>query len=163
MRRMIGLACLLALFAAYPVLAHSELIDAQPAPGARLAESPAEIQLTFSEPVAADSRIVVLGEGFQALDGVDAVVDSANPAVARAALPALEPGTYTVQWTASSADGHEVSGSYSFSVTSTAGGASGGDTAAVGNRASMSRLIPWIALVAFGVAILAVLYRRLGR
>lgn len=102
--------------------AHSELIAAEPAPGARLAESPAEIRLTFSEPVAASSQIVVMGENFQQVEGLVPQFNPEQPQVVYTPLPPLAEGVYTVQWVAASNDGHEISGSYSFSVTSAASG-----------------------------------------
>jgi methionine-rich copper-binding protein CopC len=168
-KRFTFLVCLLALFAVIgPALAHSELTDSHPAPGAQLAESPAEIQLTFSEPVTAGSRIVVLAEGFQSVGGVEAQVDTLNPAVIRAPLPDLEPGAYTVQWTASSADGHEISGSYTFSVGEAAGDASQGEadtpSTAEGLSTPGSNTLWWVALIVGGVLItLLILYRSIRR
>ncbi len=129
MRRM---ALLLAL-AAVTLLssrasAHSELVAAEPAPGAQLAQSPAEIRLTFSEPVAASSQIVVMGENFQQVEGLVPQFNPEQPQVVYTPLPPLPEGIYTVQWVAVSNDGHEISGSYSFSVTPAA---SGGTTDAV--------------------------------
>lgn len=169
MKRFIFLVGLLALFAIIsPALAHSELAGSQPSPGAQLAESPAEIQLTFTEPVNAESRIVVLAEGFQAVGGVEAQVDALNPAVVRAPLPVLEPGAYTVQWTASSADGHEISGSYTFSVGEAAGEASEEDanmpSTVEGILAPGSNTIWWVVLIVGGVLItMAILYRSIRR
>lgn len=99
-----------------PAGAHAELVAAEPAAGAALSASPAEIRLTFNEPVTPDSQIVLYGEGFQPIPGLAAQLEPANPAEVYAAVPELAPGGYTVQWTAVSADGHEISGSYSFSV-----------------------------------------------
>jgi methionine-rich copper-binding protein CopC len=110
------LAGLLALFVALPALAHSELIDSQPAPGAQLSEPPAEIRLTFNESAGAQSQILLMADGFQPVAGITAHVDSARPEQVFASLPPLEPGNYTVQWTAVSEDGHGISGSYSFSI-----------------------------------------------
>jgi copper transport protein len=113
-------AVLLILLVAWAVLtqianAHSELLVAAPEPGAELTESPAEIRLTFSEPVGASSQIILLADGFQLVEGVTAQVDPARPEDLFAPLPALLPGVYTVQWTAASADEHAISGSYAFS------------------------------------------------
>ncbi len=120
------IALLLALLAVTlpggQALAHSELVAAEPAPGAQLAESPAEIRLTFSEPVAASSQIVVMGENFQQVEGLVPQFNPEQPQVVYTPLPPLAEGTYTVQWTAASDDGHEISGSYSFSVTPAASG-----------------------------------------
>lgn len=98
------------------VLAHSELIQSEPAPGDELAISPAEIRLTFSEPVAADSQIILLAGTFTPIAGLVSQIDPEQPEVLFTPLPLLEAATYTVQWTAVSDDGHEISGSYSFSV-----------------------------------------------
>jgi methionine-rich copper-binding protein CopC len=92
------------------------LVAAEPAAGATLSASPPEIRLTFNEPVTADSQIIIYGEGFQPLPGLTAQLEPTNPAEVYAAVPELAPGDYTVQWAAVSADGHEISGSYSFSV-----------------------------------------------
>jgi methionine-rich copper-binding protein CopC len=120
MKRFALLAGLLALFAALTVLAHTELIDSQPAPGAQLADPPAEIRLTFSESVGAQSQILLMSDGFRPVEGIAAQVDSNRSEQLFAPLPVLEPGSYTVQWTSVSEDGHEISGSYSFSIGATA-------------------------------------------
>ena len=65
LRHIALLLCLLILSAAaHPAAAHTELVNADPAPGAQLAESPTEIRLTFSEPAGAASQIVLLADGF---------------------------------------------------------------------------------------------------
>ena len=98
------------------VYAHAELVGAEPAPGTVVADSPQEIRLTFSEPVAAGSRVALFTPDFQGIAGVESRVEAQAPEQVVAAVPDLEPGVYTVQWTAVSADGHEISGSYAFSV-----------------------------------------------
>ncbi len=128
-------------------LAHSELVAAEPAPGAQLAESPAEIRLTFSEPVAASSQIVVMGENFQQVEGLVPQFNPEQPQVVYTPLPPLAEGVYTVQWTAASDDGHEISGSYSFSVTSAAsGGATDANAqeSAVAEEAPAPRSLLWL-------------------
>ena len=85
-------------------------------PGAQLAESPAEIRLTFNESVATTSSIVLLTADFQPIEGLVGQFNPDRPQEIYAPLPELAPGVYTVQWTAASDDGHEVSGTYSFSV-----------------------------------------------
>lgn len=101
---------------ATPVAAHAELLAADPSPGAVLAASPAEVRLTFSEPLLAGSTLVIFGEGFAQVAGISPVIDAQAPEQIGAAMPALSPGAYTVQWKAVSFDLHEVSGSYSFGV-----------------------------------------------
>jgi copper transport protein len=142
------------LVVAGSILAHADLTHAEPAPGAQLVESPAEIRLTFSEPLAPDSRIVLLAEGFQPIGGIATETDPAQPEVLFAPLPALEPGAYTVQWTAASADGHAISGSYSFSFGSTSEAEDG----------SLSRIAanwPWLlTLIALLIGLLLALSAR---
>ncbi len=106
----------LALVAVGPAAAHAELVSASPAPGAQLAQSPAEIRLTFNEPVATTSAIVLLAEGFQPVEGLVGQFSADRPQEIFVPLPELAAGVYTVQWTAASGDGHEISGTYSFSV-----------------------------------------------
>ena len=103
-----------------PTLAHTELVSADPPPGAALAAAPSEIRLVFSEPPGAGSSVAIYGEGFQEVAGVSAVIDPAAPQQLVAPVPSLDPGTYTVQWDIVGEDGHEVSGSYSFRVTAQA-------------------------------------------
>jgi len=101
--------------------AHAELLASYPAPGARLASTPTEIRLTFSERIGASSRIQLFGPQFRPVRNVTSGLDLANPEQLRAFPPQLAPDIYTVEWSAASLDGHEVSGSYAFEVTGAAG------------------------------------------
>ena len=97
--------------------AHSELVLALPAPGERLEVPPAEIRLTFSEVVGEETAVLLFGEGFQQIGGLVTEVEPRNPRQVFVPLPeGLEAGVYTVQWTAVSADGHQIEGSYSFQI-----------------------------------------------
>ena len=112
------LACL-ALWAAQwlpAAEAHAELVSAYPAPGARLAEAPDEIRLTFSEHIGSGSSIQLFGPQVRPVAAVRSGPDPANPELLRGFPPALTPDVYTVEWNAVSLDGHAVSGSYSFEV-----------------------------------------------
>ena len=107
------------LFVSLPsaVYAHSQPLKLEPAPGASLRHSPAEIRLTFSEPVRPNATISLVPQGsFTALTDVTAQQDPGNPGQIYASLPPLAPGTYIVQWQIESSDGHTLSGSYSFAV-----------------------------------------------
>lgn len=94
--------------------AHAELLTAVPAPGSVVTNSPAEISLTFSEPISEDSTILLFTEDFQPVAGIEAQVAETNPQMLVITVPPLTPGDYTVQWTAVSTDGHPTSGSYTF-------------------------------------------------
>ena len=98
------------------VFAHSDLLEASPAPGAMVGTDIAEISLLFSEPVGIKSEILLFGEGFQLIP-VTTSLNLSNTAnlVAFIEQP-LAVGAYSVQYTAVSADGHEITGSYQFQV-----------------------------------------------
>lgn len=99
------------------VYAHAELLTAVPAPGSTIRNPVGEIHLAFNEPITADSSIILFAEDFQPLAGIKSEVAQTAPADLFTAVPDLQPGRYTVQWTAVSADGHTTSGSYAFRVT----------------------------------------------
>lgn len=98
------------------VWAHTNLITADPVPGALLSTSPQEIRLTFGEPNDPLSRITLFAPGFRAIPGIVTSVNSAAPEQLIATLPPLEPNTYTVQWVAVSTDKHVIQGSYAFEI-----------------------------------------------
>jgi methionine-rich copper-binding protein CopC len=113
----VWLMILWSLSSAPSLWGHTELIDAYPAPGAKLAAPPTEIHLTFTEPNDPLSRILLFAPGFQSIPNVATHVNPAAPMQLIASLPLLKPDTYTVQWMAVSADKHVVQGSYTFSVS----------------------------------------------
>jgi methionine-rich copper-binding protein CopC len=98
------------------VFAHAELISATPAPGSSV-ETLNQIRLTFSEPISADSQIQLL-QDFVVKAELQPVLDVDNDKVLVTAVPPLPDGVYTVEWSASSADGHLLSGSYSLGINS---------------------------------------------
>lgn len=89
-------------------LAHAELEEAVPAPGA-VVEKIEEIRLTFSEPIS-EATIRLLRDQTE----LNLVVSITGDTVMGSFADELEEGVYQVLWTAVSADGHEISGSYSF-------------------------------------------------
>jgi methionine-rich copper-binding protein CopC len=104
---------LLALTVA-PAYAHAELVTAVPAPGATVSGTFSELVLTFSEPVAAGSEVLLFADAFQSIAGVSSSVS--DKVITASLATSLAPGTYTVQWIAVSLDGHPVSGSYQFAI-----------------------------------------------
>lgn len=113
-----------------PVLGHAGLVDADPGPGERLSGSPDEVRLIFSESLFPGSTFTIYNTDFQFVTGVGPKIDPEHPDQIYSPVPELDPGAYTVEWTAVTADGGETSGSYSFSIT------------------TPSRLAPWLALLA---------------
>ncbi len=119
--RVVAAAFILAGIAssAAPVaLGHAQLVTSSPAAGAVLAESPAELRLVFSEPLAPDltSLDVVDATGAVILDRAGEI-DPAEPFALVVAAPNLDEGVFTVRWrTLSTADGHPAEGFFTFGV-----------------------------------------------
>lgn len=114
-------ACVLLLLPIGSASAHSQLESSIPAAGARLDSVPTEVTLTFSEDIAPGlSQVGVTdGEGLTMTRGKPAT-DGA--VVTQALHPNLLPGTYTVTYKVTSADGHPVSDAFTFIVNVGAAG-----------------------------------------
>lgn len=97
--------------------AHAALLSTSPGDAEILERSPAEVTLTFGEPV---------GTGLGALRVLSAAGDRADDGTVRRTAggskvhlglkPSLADGTYVVVWRVVSADSHPVSGAFTFSV-----------------------------------------------
>jgi copper transport protein len=112
------IALALAWTGVVPVQAHAVLVRSVPEANASLSQSPARVDLFFSEAVDAKlSRIDVLdGKGRAAQTGA-AQADPADANHLRVSLPPLGTGVYSVAWKMVSAtDGHETSGAFPFAV-----------------------------------------------
>ena len=108
----VGLTAAMAVFA--PAAgAHAVLVASEPAADALLEAPPTQLVLNFNEGVSvADDAVRLLDPAGDAVDGVTA---SASGATLRAELPTLtQDGSYTVNWSAVSADGHPVRGAFLF-------------------------------------------------
>jgi methionine-rich copper-binding protein CopC len=112
-RRCLGVFLVLLVVAPSSAAAHSSRVDTNPSDGATLETLPAEATVTFDEaPKTAD---VVLARP----DGkVDKLKTQVVGSTIKAQLPADGPrGVYTLSYRVVSADGHPVSGSITFGVT----------------------------------------------
>ncbi|MEU9332987.1 copper resistance protein CopC [Streptomyces sp. NPDC048290] len=101
---------------AAPAWAHAALTGSDPQQGAVVEQAPAQISLTFSEPVSApEGSLRVLGpKGERADTGAPA-----NPGGTTYTVKlhsGLADGTYTVTYQVVSADSHPVAGAYTFSI-----------------------------------------------
>lgn len=107
-----------------PAAAHTALIATDPAADARLSAGPARVSATFNEdlqPVFA--AMTVVGPDGNLWSQGEAEVRGATVGIA---LRSLGPaGTYTVNYRVTSADGHPVSGAWSFAVTAAGAGTPG--------------------------------------
>ena len=100
--------------------AHAAFLSAQPEPGTRLEAGPAEISLSFTEPLngdLSDGDLVDLATGEKV---TSAVFTRGRELVLRPQVR-LEKAPYSVEWhTVSTLDGHALEGSFSFGVQTAA-------------------------------------------
>jgi methionine-rich copper-binding protein CopC len=106
----------LALMGAGSASAHAARIAAEPAPDAVVETGPQRVTATFNEALQADfAAMTVVGP-----DGnlwSKGPVEISGPVAGVGMRPTGPAGTYTVNYRVTSADGHVVSGSWSFRVT----------------------------------------------
>ncbi len=118
--RLAALVALLAMLSPMPALAHVKLVSSHPMPGSRVSTSPPQIRLLFSEPIeAAMSGIVLYGPRGDSLS-VAVTHEPGNVSALVAPLSPLASGRHQVRWHVLSADGHSITGTFSFSVLSAA-------------------------------------------
>lgn len=118
----VGMVELTALFtiAVVPALAHATLLSASPAPGEVAPATLKQIDLIFDSTLAPGSKLVMFTGNFLPVPGIVSQVEQGRQLSVHLPAPLL-PGTYTLQWTAITLDGHSVEGSYQFGVSQTAG------------------------------------------
>ena len=110
------LAAALGLGVPAPAPAHSLLLESTPAAGSTVAAAPSTLSLRFN------NRLEKLLSRLRLSTERGEPVRLATPAADGAAdrlstpLPALAPGAYRVEWQVLSADGHAVSGRFTFRV-----------------------------------------------
>jgi methionine-rich copper-binding protein CopC len=130
---------LLPLLAASPAQAHDALVSTSPADGSRVATPPDEVVLTFNQPaLAVGTQLVVSGPDGPVQQGKPRLVDATVRQTIATGSPA---GRYTVTWRVTSADGHPVSGTFSFTATA-AGSGVPSPSAAATSTASISASTP---------------------
>ncbi|MEO7058911.1 MAG: copper resistance CopC family protein [Lapillicoccus sp.] len=119
-RRLVTLAvvCLLAVgavvAAAPAAVAHDVLVSTDPASGATVATTPDAVVLTFDRPaLGIGTTIRVIGAAGDVQSGPPRLVDTTVTQDLVGGAPA---GSYRVAWRATSADGHPVSGEFSFTA-----------------------------------------------
>jgi methionine-rich copper-binding protein CopC len=111
----LGLA-MTSLAGAGAAAAHATRIATDPVENAELNQSPPRVSATFNEALQAQfAAMTVVGPDGNLWSTGDPQVDGAVISVA--VRPLGPAGTYTVNYRATSADGHVVSGSWSFRLT----------------------------------------------
>jgi LPXTG-motif cell wall-anchored protein len=106
-----------AVLLALPASAHSVLLSTVPATAGQVGSAPAEVVMNFNEePQGRFSTIHITGPDGQRRDsGPVRVVNDAVTETLGGSRPA---GRYVVDWRVISADGHPVSGEFSFTASS---------------------------------------------
>jgi methionine-rich copper-binding protein CopC len=96
--------------------AHNVLVGTSPADGSIAKVVPAQVTLMFNEPaLAIGTEIIVTGPAGQEQSGPAVLV---NNTVTEHLQPGSPAGPYVVLWRVTSADGHPVSGKFSFTAAS---------------------------------------------
>jgi methionine-rich copper-binding protein CopC len=168
------LAGLALLLGAAPALAHTRLQSSDPADGASLDSAPETVALTFNEPMSPEfSTITVVGpDGTHYEDGA---VTAEEGTISTRLLPLGPAGRYEIGYRVVSADGHPVTGSVAFSLTTPGPGGTGAaepsaapapaapPAAAAAEDGGGAPVWPWVvgAVVLVGAGVVVAL--RLGR
>lgn len=97
--------------------AHARLRQAEPPVGGTVHAAPAQVDLTFSEAVEPRfSTVAVTNAAGAKVDKGDLHIVAGDGKHLAVSLEALQPGTYTVDWHATSVDTHKTEGSFTFTV-----------------------------------------------
>src|SRR5438105_2950001 len=97
--------------------AHSVLTRSSPSANEVLAQAPSELRLSFNERVEARfSSVTVTGSDGKKVALGRPASDPQKPTDLAVALPQLAAGKYTVRWKATSADSHQIQGSFGFQI-----------------------------------------------
>ena len=136
----LALAALLATMVglAAPASAHARLEASSPKEGSTLTATPPEIMLRFNEPIQSGLNEVSVRTG--STDATDGDLEVDGSTVYQPLKSSLPAGSYTVSYKVVSADGHPISGSYSFTYAPPGGdtGPSGSETTSGGGSGSSS-------------------------
>jgi len=152
-----------AALAAGPAAAHSILIAVDPPDGAQLTAGPARATFTFNENLQPSfPSVTVVGPDGNLWSRGKPVVDGPHVSIAVGELgPA---GKYTMAYRVTSADGHPVSGTRSFTLTTPGHGTPGpkADAASSSGGGGSGGVPVWVfivgAVVVFGGALVFVLF-----
>jgi methionine-rich copper-binding protein CopC len=151
MPRYLAMLFAAALFLPTAAIAHSNAVETNPADGAKLDKLPAEITVTF------DERPKTAAVALSSPDGEVHVLKAriaGNAIVAK--LPSRGPrGTYGLSYRVVSADGHPVSGTTAFAVTTGPTPVAKPAPTPTPARADQAFPIPMIALLGVALAALA--------
>jgi len=115
--RRLGLALAACALTTTTAAGHAVLQRAEPRVESKLKRAPDEVKLYFTERLEpAYSAFRVLNDQGVQVDRRDSRVDRTNPALLRATLSPLRPGTYKVLWRVLSIDGDVTEGAFTFRI-----------------------------------------------
>jgi methionine-rich copper-binding protein CopC len=142
----------LAVAGAGAAWAHATRVATDPVENAELSQSPQKVSATFSEALQPEfAAMTVVGPDGNLWSTGDPQVDGAVISVG--VRPLGPSGTYTVNYRVTSADGHVVSGSWSFRLTAASTGTPG--PSASTTSPSGDGISVWPFFVAAGVIVAA--------
>lgn len=151
-----------------PAGAHADLLRAEPEPGSRVAQPPAQLTLFFSQALKQEGSFVIVEDASGARLPVNVALDPADRKIMRATVSGMQPGVYRVLWQTLSADDDDYhDGSYQIVVLNPDGslppGAEASQESTGGSSNDTLMLIVISALVVAGVGGLALFLRRTAR
>jgi methionine-rich copper-binding protein CopC len=108
-------ALALAGVGAGPAEAHDQLLSSDPAPGAVLAEAPAQVTLVFSDELLDLGGVIVVADA-AGTDWAEGELNLDGTTATQALAPGAPAGAYQVRWRVVSSDGHPISDVVDYSV-----------------------------------------------
>lgn len=113
----IATAALLSALAAPGALAHTRLEASSPQANSVVSPAPGQVRLQFSDPLELPfSKLKLVDERGRVVEPTRIAIDPANAKALVATTPGLHAGSYRVQWSTVTRDGHKVKGEFSFQV-----------------------------------------------
>lgn len=105
------------LVASTAASAHAKLESSSPQANAIVSPAPSQVRLQFSEQLELPfSKVKLIDEKGAIVEPSKTTLDEANPKVLVATVPALHAGSWRVQWSTVTRDGHKVKGQFDFRV-----------------------------------------------
>lgn len=151
-------AVVAAVAAAAPASAHNVLVSTNPVDHRHVGRTPAAVVLTFNEPaLAMGTQLVITGPSGAVQQGPPQLVDNTVSQAVGRGTPA---GEYIVAWRVTSADGHPIAGTFSFTADRAGGGLPGtASPSPVSTEPSQTGTStrPWWVAGLFAVALVGVL------
>ena len=137
---------------AAPAAAHPTLLTTEPGTDAAVPDSPAAVVVVFNEAVTAgpDALSVLTGTGRAVPVGSAATARDGFAVITRPAA-ALPPGSYTVRWRVTGADGDPVEGEFRFAVGPAISGS--GSAGGVSSVVWASAVLRWMLFAGLAIAV----------